>query len=111
MQNPEDWQRFYTLAFSGKNRKAVIVPTDLTARFIRIEVSILVFPRPTWYRAGWINQVVMVAGKPHLLPGQPCPMEPSAFELSDIAIYRLRFAPVPYLPNAIVTLYRSISGS
>lgn len=108
MHNPAEWQRFYTLAVSGKKREAVILPTVLTSRFIRVEVSILVFPPPKWYRAGWLNQVITVGGRPYMLPGQPCPLKPSAFEFADITQYQLRFAPVPYLPNAIVTFWRSI---
>jgi hypothetical protein len=106
--NTLQWRRFYTLVYSTRGRDAAIVPISISAQWVRIEISILTFPRPTWYRAGWINQVQVVSGKPYLRPGEVVPLAPSIFKFENDGPYQVRFKPVPYLPSAIVTFYRSM---
>lgn len=105
---PTQWQQFYTLVFGQRGRGATIVPIFLTAEFVRIEIVVLTFPRPTWYKAGWVNQAPIIAGKPHLMPGQVCTLAPAIFKFEAVGIYQVRFKPVPYLPSSIVKFYRSL---
>lgn len=102
------WRQFYTLVYSTKGRGAAILPIPLTAEWVRVEVVILTFPRPDWYRAGWINQVLVIQGKPHLQPGLIVPLAPSVFRFENVSSYQVRFKPVPYLPVSMVKFYRSV---
>lgn len=107
MEAPLGWRRFYTLVYSQRGRDAAILPIPLTAQFIRVEISLFVFPRPTWYQAGWIARSIRAEGKPLLLPSQVCPLLPSVFPFDDVGVYYLRFKPVPYLPPCLITFWRS----
>lgn len=109
MPNALQWRSFWTIAYTGSSdRGAVIVPINISANWVRIEIIFLTLPRPKWYLAGWINQVYVINGRPHLMPGESVPTAPSIFEFKAEAIYQVRFCPVPYLPNSIVRLYRSV---
>ncbi len=102
------WVRFFSVSYRQK-RDTVLIPDILSANFVRIEIEVFTPPKPpAWYRAGWLNQVYMVQGKPHLLPGQVVPLAPSIFRMPTDHPYRLRFSPVPYMPSAIVRFYRSV---
>ncbi len=103
------WRQFYTLVYSDKGKRdAAIIPIFLSVEWVRIEVIVLTFPRPTWYRAGWINQTFSIQGKPHIRPGLVVPLAPSIFQFAFDSSYQVRFKPVPYLPPAIVKFYRSV---
>jgi hypothetical protein len=102
------WRQFYTIVIGKRNKKAAIIPITLSAEFVRIEITILTYPRPTWYRAGWINQAYIIGGQPKLMPGLVVPLAPSIFEFSANYLYQVRFKPVIYLPPAIVKFYRAI---
>lgn len=108
MPHSLQWRSFYTLVYSNQGRNASIIPIPLSAEWVRIEITVLTFPRPTWYRAGWINQVFMVQGKPYLMPALVAPLAPSMFNFAGDSPYYLRFKPVTYLPNAIVRFSKSI---
>lgn len=102
------WRRFYTLVYSKKGRDAAIIPIPIKSPWVRIELTILTFPPPTWYQAGWLNQTYVYQGKPYIAPGVLVPLAPSVYQFDTEHLYQVRFNPVPYLPPAIVTFYRSI---
>lgn len=108
MSTPLGWRRFYTLVYSTRGREAVILPIPLRAEFVRVEISLLAFPRPTWYQAGWLARSIVAEGKPVVFPSVVCPLIPSVFSFDEVGVYYLRFKPVPYLPPAIISFYRSI---
>lgn len=101
------WRSFYTLVYS-QHRDAAIIPIPIASEWVRIEIIVLTFPRPNWYRAGWLNQVIVTDGKPSIMPSQVVPLQPSIFRFEAELIYQLRFKPVPYLPNSLVRFYRSV---
>lgn len=108
MTTPTQWRQFYTLVYGKRGRDAATIPLFLSAEWVRVEITILTFPRPTWYRAGWMNQVLLAGGRPHLKQGLTVPLAPSIFRFEPVGNYQLRFKPVPYLPPAIVKFYRSV---
>jgi hypothetical protein len=99
------WRSFYTLAHGKEGRGATTIPVPLSAEWVRVEIIPLTFPRPKWYRGGWINPVV---GK-DLLPSRVCTLvEPSIHHIALGHPYQIRFKPVAYLPRALVRFYRSV---
>lgn len=106
-----NWRSFYTIVLGKNGRGATIIPIPLGAEWIRVEISPLVFPRPTWYRGGWINPVLQVGSKRNLLPSRTCTLvEPSIHHIELDHPYQIRFKPVPYLPPALVRFYRSVDA-
>lgn len=103
------WQSFHVIVLGKKGRKATVIPLPLSAEWIRVEISPLVFPRPTWYRGGWLNPVLQVGTKRNLLPSRLCTLvEPSIHHIALEHPYLIRFKPVEYLPPALVRFYRSV---
>lgn len=101
-----EWRSLQTFVFS-KNREAVTTITPITSQWVRIEVKPLVRVKGDWYRAGWLNQVSVIGGRDYLQRSQVVPFAPSIYQFEPGYPYKLRFKPVPYMPNAIVRIYRS----
>lgn len=104
------WRSFYVLAYGKEGRGATTIPIPLSAEWVRVEIIPLTFPRPKWYRGGWINPVITTGGKPSLLPSRVCTLvEPSIHHIALVGqTYQIRFKPVAYLPPALVRFYRSV---
>lgn len=104
------WQRFESLTYSNSSSRSasVLLPTKLSSEWLRIEIIVLAEPRPRWYKAGWINQVLSVQGLPYLRGSEIVPLAPSIFKFENQSTYQVRFQPVFYLPNCIVKFYRSL---
>ncbi len=90
-------------------RNEKILPLVFQAELVRVEFKFLTYPPPTYYRAGWINQVWKIQGRQHLRPGHVVPMVPSVFRFEAERPYQVRFSPVQYLFPCVVTFYRSVS--
>lgn len=105
------WRSFYVLAYGKKGRGASIIPVPVSAEWVRVEIIPLTFPRPTWYRGGWLNPVITTGGKPNLLPSRTCTLvSPSLHQIDLAHPYQIRFKPVVYLPPALVRFYRSVDS-
>jgi hypothetical protein len=103
------WRQFWTIAYGGKGaRKAAIIPIIMGSDWVRIEVTILTFPKPNWYLAGWLNQVYIVQGKPFVMPSVEVPFAPSLYRMPDAVRYQIKFSPVRYMPSSIVRFYQSV---
>lgn len=104
------WRSFYVLALGKEGRGASIIPIPLSAEWIRVEI-IPTFPRPKWYRGGWLNPVIITGGKANLLPSRTCTLvEPSIHHIALGHPYQIRFKPVVYLPPSLVRFYRSVDA-
>lgn len=101
-----EWRSLQTFVFS-KRREAVTTITPVTSQWIRIEIKPIVVFRADWYRAGYLNQVLVISGREYLQQSQIVPFLPSIYQFETVHPYKLRFKPVPYMPNAIVRIYRS----
>lgn len=103
------WRSFYTLVYS-RARYPVIIPVSLSAEWVRVEFTYITIsqPKDNWYRAGWINQVYQIDGKPHLRPSQVVPLAPAIFQFDPSTSYRIRFSPVSWLPSCLVKFSRSL---
>lgn len=100
------WRSFYVLAYGKNGRGATVIPIPLSAEWVRVEIIPLTFPRPKWYRGGWVNPVV----QNNLLPSRVCTLVQPSIHHIDLALpYQIRFKPVVYLPPSIVRFYRSVS--
>lgn len=105
------WRSFYVIVLGKKGRGATTIPIPLSSEWVRIEISVLTFPKPTWYRGGWMNPVLQVGSKRHLLPSRVCTLvEPSIHRIDLGHPYLIRFKPVEYLPAAVVRFYRSVDA-
>lgn len=103
------WRSFYVIALGKEGRGATTIPIPLSAEWVRVEIIPLTFPRPKWYRGGWINPVIATGGKANLLPSRVCTLvEPSIHHIAMGQTYQIRFKPVAYLPKSLVRFYRSI---
>ncbi|QQE65731.1 hypothetical protein GFS31_24190 [Leptolyngbya sp. BL0902] len=104
----DQWRFIGSVLYTEKGyRDPRTLPMVLQAEYIRVEVSFLKRPEPDWYRAGWLNQVAQFGTKRLLLPSQVVPLEaPSGLRMDTARPYRIRFAPVPWLPGARVSFWR-----
>ncbi len=89
-------------------RSEQILPLVFQSQLVRVNIKFLTFPTPIYYRAGWINQVWKIQGRPHLCPGQLVPVAPAVFKFDAERAYQIRFKPVQYLFPCVVTFYRSV---
>lgn len=104
-----NWRSFYTIVLGKNGRGATTIPVLLSAEWVRVEIIPLTFPRPTWYKGGWINPVLMAGSTRNLLPSRVCTLvEPSIHHVDLAHPYLIRFKPVLYLPPAIIRFYRSV---
>lgn len=104
-----NWRSFYTIVLGPEGRGATVIPVLLNSQWVRVEITPLVFPRPTWYRGGWMNPVMMTGSGRSLLPSRVCTLvEPSIHQIDLEHPYLIRFQPVAYLPPALIRFYRSV---
>lgn len=92
---------------NGPRDDRVMAPI-INSPFVRVEVVPLVrlSQWPDWYRAGWINPVAQFGARRLILPSQVVPLiGPSALPMPTERPYRVRFAPVPWLPPCRVLFY------
>lgn len=101
------FKRFYTFVIN-KRKTAQIAPISINSQFVRIEIVFLVPFKADWYRAGYLTQIVELAGKQNTYISKVCPIAKSLHEMDNQFSYKLQFKPVPYLPPCLVNLYRSI---